>query len=71
MQQPFKQLCSQGDQETVYEGMFIEKVVTGLTPYMAYEFQVVPVNDAGAFDFPVWVRVETKSEGMLSLMNTS
>ncbi|XP_053408878.1 usherin-like [Mercenaria mercenaria] len=61
MAQPFKQSCNNGDPEIIYEGMFIEKVVSSLTPYTAYEFQVIPVNDAGPLDFPVWVRVETTS----------
>jgi hypothetical protein len=64
MAQPFRQSCNNGDPQLVYEGMFIEKVIASLTPYSAYEFQVIPVNDAGPLDFPVWVRIETISERM-------
>ncbi|XP_052767673.1 usherin-like isoform X2 [Mya arenaria] len=60
--QPFQQPCNPGDPTSVYEGMYIEKVVPGLTPYTAYEFQIQSVNDAGASDFPVWIRVETTTD---------
>jgi len=58
--------CIPGDPMTVYEGLYIEKVITGLAPYTAYEFQVQSVSEAGASDFPVWVRVETAADGTLS-----
>jgi len=61
--QPYQQSCTTGDPNIVYEGMYIEKVIHGLAPYTAYEFQIQSVNDAGPIDFPIWIRVETKSDG--------
>lgn len=65
--QPYQQTCTIGDASIVYEGMYIEKVIAGLSPYTAYEFQIQSANDAGPIDFPVWVRVETKADGKLVL----
>ncbi|KAH3846702.1 hypothetical protein DPMN_089004 [Dreissena polymorpha] len=60
--QPFKQTCFTSDPSIVYEGMYIEKVIKGLAPYTAYEFQIQSANDAGSSDFPVWIRAETTAE---------
>lgn len=64
MDQPFKQPCTTGDPIVAYTGLFIEKVISSLHPYTAYDFQILSVNDAGKLDFPVWVRVETKAAGL-------
>lgn len=53
----------------MYEGMYIEKVIGGLAPYTAYEFQILSTNDAGPIDFPVWVRAETASEGTVHYLD--
>lgn len=64
MSQPFDQKCVAGEPKKLYEGLYIEHVVSGLTSYTAYEFQVQSANDAGPIDFPVWVRAETTSDGI-------
>jgi hypothetical protein len=53
---------TRSDPVVVYEGLFIEKTITGLTPFTVYEFQVISVNDVGMSDYPVWIRVETKTD---------
>ena len=61
--QKFEQACVPGEPKKVYEGLYLELVVGDLSSYRAYEFQIQSANDAGPIDFPVWVRVETTSDG--------
>ncbi|KAL5008917.1 hypothetical protein ScPMuIL_014498, partial [Solemya velum] len=59
--QPFSQYCEVGAAETIYEGLLVKFMVTDLSPYTAFEFQVQAENDVGGVEVPIWVRVETNS----------
>lgn len=47
----------------IFSGLAIEREITNLSPYTAYEFQIQVENDAGFAGGIEWVRAETKSSG--------
>lgn len=49
--------------KTIFSGLAIEREITNLIPYTAYEFQIQVENDAGFAGGIEWVRAETKSSG--------
>lgn len=57
--QPFLQTCVVGDVVRVYEGLVLDRIVSGLQPYAAYDFQVVSYNSAGSVENAAWTRAET------------
>lgn len=57
--QPFLQTCVMGDVVRVYEGLVLDRIVSGLQPYAAYDFQIVSYNSAGSVENAGWTRAET------------
>jgi hypothetical protein len=50
----------------VYEGLILERMVTGLLPYTAYDFQVLSYNSAGEVENAGWTRAETLQTSVYS-----
>ena len=57
--QPFQETCVPRDVVQVYEGLVLERTVSGLQPYSAYDFQVISYNSAGGSKGVSWTRAET------------
>ncbi|XP_062584554.1 usherin-like isoform X1 [Saccostrea cucullata] len=57
--QPFTTSCVLGEEVRVHEGLVLERTVSGLHPYTAYDFQVLSFNSAGRVEDASWTRAET------------
>lgn len=64
--QPFTMSCRLGDVVRVYEGLVLERIVMGLLPYTAYDFQVLSYNTAGGVEDAGWTRTETLQTSVYS-----